>query len=477
MLFNTLQFAIFFVIVFILYLALAHKWQNRMLLVASCIFYAVWDWRFLFLLFLSIATDYFCSLKIDEADDERIKKRFLLLSIFINLSILGIFKYCNFFLDNLQHLLNHFGIVIHGHFLKIALPIGISFYTFKTLTYTFDVYRNDMKPTKSFWDYALFVAFFPQLIAGPIARAKDLLPQIRDSRKLNLKGFYEGCYLIFWGLFQKIYIADNLAQIVNPFFDSQPPYNGAKVLLVLYAFAFQIYCDFAGYSSIAVGLGRCMGFETLANFNLPYFSANPAEFWRRWHISLSSWLRDYLYMPLVISKRYWRNWGIAFALMVTFLVCGLWHGAAWTFVIWGAYHGTILILYTLTQPFFQGISRSKDILSAKLWFWVKVLFFFHITCLGWLIFRAQSMTQVYLMIHGLVFNFQFNQAGGPGICLEIISFLWVLIIVQLWQFKKNDLMAVLKINPALRAIFYCVCIYLLLVYGATEGKEFIYFRF
>jgi len=477
MLFNTIQFALFFVIVCLLYLALPHKWQNRMLLVASCIFYGIWDWRFLLLLFTSISTDYVCSLKIQETEDERIKKRYLLVSIVINLSILGFFKYCNFFLDNLQILLNHSGIMVHDHFLKIVLPIGISFYTLKTMTYTLDVYRNEMKPTRSFWDYALYVAFFPQLIAGPIARAKDLLPQILAPRKFSLNRFYEGCYLIFWGVFQKIFIADNLARIVTPFFNSQPPYNGANVLLVLYAFAFQIYCDFAGYSNIAIGLGKCMGFETMANFNLPYFSTNPAEFWRKWHISLSTWLRDYLYTPIVVSKRYWGSWGIAFALMVTFLVCGLWHGAAWTFVIWGAYHGMILIIYTWIQPLLRKIPRPKDVLLDNLWFLVKILFFFHIICLGLLIFRAQSMTQAVSMIQSLVFDLKFNKAEASNIGLGIISFVWILIMVQLLQFKTKDSMAVLKLHPVVRAIFYCVCLFLLLVYGATEGNEFIYFQF
>jgi len=477
MLFNTLQFALFFLIVFLLYLLLPHKWQNRMLLVASCIFYGIWDWRFLTLIFASITTDYLCSLKIHEANDERIKKRYLIVSIAVNLSILGFFKYCNFFLDNLQQLLNHFGIMIHGPFLRIALPIGISFYTLKTMSYTLDVYRNEMKPTKSFWDYALYVAFFPQLIAGPIARAKDLLPQILAPRKFNLESFYEGCYLIFWGVFQKVFIADNLARIVNPFFASQPPYNGSTVLLVSYAFAFQIYCDFAGYSNIAIGLGKCMGFETMANFNLPYFSTNPADFWRRWHISLSTWLRDYLYTPLVVSKRYWKKWGVAFALMVTFILCGLWHGAAWTFVVWGAYQGAILVIFMGIQPLLPKISPPKNMLLETIWFLGKVLFFFHIICFGLLIFRAQSMIQVFSMIQGLVSNVKFNQAGTSGIFSGIISFVWILILVELLQFKTKDSMAVLKLHPAIRAIFYCVCLFLLLVYGATEGSVFIYFQF
>jgi len=303
MLFNSLQFAIFFLIVYSLYLVLKCEWQNRVLLLASCIFYAAWDWKFLSLIFISISTDYFCSIAIRGSDNEKIKKWLLILSIAVNLSILGLFKYFNFFSANLTQLINLFGFSVQPYTINIILPIGISFYTFKTMSYTIDVYTGKIEPARNYLDYALFVIFFPLLLAGPIMRAGDLLPQIASPRKLSLNKFYEGSYLIFWGLFQKIFIADNLAKIVNLIFGSKPPYEGVEVLITIYAFAFQIFCDFAGYSNIARGLGKCMGFDIMVNFNLPYFATNPQDFWQRWHISLSNWFRDYLYYPIALRMR------------------------------------------------------------------------------------------------------------------------------------------------------------------------------
>ncbi|MEI7751816.1 MAG: MBOAT family O-acyltransferase, partial [Candidatus Omnitrophota bacterium] len=329
-----LRLGLFFSVVYVPYLFSSHKWQNRLLLAASCLFYAAWDWRFVFLLFVSITTDYLCGLKIDETDSEKIKKRFLLISLITNLSILGFFKYFDFFVSSFVRLTNGLGLSFHPQLLHIVLPLGISYYTFKTMSYAIDVYAEKIKPTRSYLDYALFVSFFPLILAGPIMRAGDLLCQIAAPRKLRLEGFYEGCYLMFWGIFQKFFIADNLAVIADKVFNAAPPYNGMEVLLAVYAFAFQVYCDFDGYSNIARGLGKCMGFDIMINFNLPYFSTNPQVFWNRWHISLSTWLRDYLYTPIVFSGRRWGAKGAAFALMVTFMLCGLWHGAALTFIVW-----------------------------------------------------------------------------------------------------------------------------------------------
>lgn len=473
MLFNTLQFAIFFLIVYGLYLILDHKWQNRMLLAASCIFYAAWDWRFLFLIFTSIATDYFCSLKIDEANHEKTRRLFLLLSIFINLSILGFFKYFNFFLDNLRFLLGHFGIIIPLPLLKIILPVGISFYTFQTMSYTFDVYRKELKPTKNILNYALFVSYFPQLVAGPIMRAKDLLLQIFSPRKVTLSKFYEGCYLILWGLFQKIFVADNLAKIVDSVFTASLPYVGSKVLIALYAFAFQIYCDFAGYSNIARGLGKCMGFEIMINFNLPYFSTNPRDFWKRWHISLSTWFRDYVYIPLGGNKKglftTYRN------LAITMLLAGLWHGASWTFVLWGAYHGTILIIYRLFEPLLKRIPTPKNIFIGKIWFFIRAVFFFHLVCVGWLLFRSQSMIQVYDMLKSLIFNFHFV-IRGIGL-KTFLGYIWLLLLIQYICFRKNNLYALFELPVWIRSLIYVLIYFSLTIHGVTSGQEFIYFQF
>ena len=288
MLFNSFQFAVFFLIVYCLYLVLDHKWQNRLLLVASCIFYGAWNWRFLFPMFISISVDYFCAIRIQRSDDRKVRRRFVFLSIFVNLSILAFFKYFNFFAGNLQVLLEHLGLPVHVYFLNIILPVGISFYTFEAMSYVIDVHRRKITATTNYMDYALFVTYFPHLVAGPIMRAKNLLPQMASLRMINLQKVYDGFSLIIWGLFQKCVVADNLAFIVNKTFSLPTVSSGALCLMAVYGFAFQIYCDFAGYSNIARGLGKCMGFEIMINFNLPYLATNPREFWSRWHISLST---------------------------------------------------------------------------------------------------------------------------------------------------------------------------------------------
>lgn len=474
--FNSLQFPLFFVIVFLLYLALKHKWQNRLLLLASCVFYAAWDWRFLGLVFISITTDYLCSLKIHSSDSEKIKKRLLILSILINLSILGFFKYFNFFSANLAHLINLFGFSVHPYVLKIILPIGISFYTFKTMSYTIDVYTGKTEPTRNYLDYALFVIFFPLLLAGPIMRAGDLLPQIASKRKLTLDKFYEGSYLIFWGLFQKVFVADNLARIADQVFNAPAPYNGASVILATYAFAFQIYCDFAGYSNMAMGIGKCLGFEITLNFNLPYFATNPQEFWQRWHITLSSWLRDYLYTPISFTLRRWGTWGIGCALMATFLLCGLWHGAGWTFILWGAYWGALIILYSLLKPMLARVPAAKSFTMQRIRAWVATICFFQFAALGWIIFRAKSLLQIKQIIRSLAFNFTFQDIELKNTALRFILFTCVLFIVEYCQYKASDLKVVFRFNLALRVILYLVCFYSL-IFGAGHVREFIYFEF
>ncbi|HOU36689.1 MAG TPA: MBOAT family O-acyltransferase, partial [Candidatus Omnitrophota bacterium] len=374
MVFNSFAFLVFFVIVFSLYLALDHKRQNIMLFAASYVFYAWWDWRFLFLLAASTVIDYFCGLKIHGSRDVRERRFFLWCSIAANLGILGFFKYYNFFVSSLQSLLIRCGISIEPPMLHIILPLGISFYTFQTMSYTIDVFRGNIAPTRKFVDFALFVSFFPQLVAGPIERASHLLPQVSAPRTLTLEKFAQGCYLIFWGLFQKMFIADNLAKIVDPVFAARAPYQGGMVLIALYAFAFQIYCDFSGYSNIARGLGKCMGFDIMINFDLPYFSSNPRQFWQRWHISLSRWLKDYLYIPLGGNRKgglmTYRNLGL------TMLLGGLWHGASWTFVVWGLYHGVLLVIHRATEPFLKNIRLPAFPLISKPLALFRTVFFF-----------------------------------------------------------------------------------------------------
>lgn len=476
MLFNSAEFAFFFVLVYVLYFVSEHKWQNWILFVASCIFYGVWSFKFLLLMFFSITIDFFCAKNIYQSSDRLARKRLLILNFIVNLGILGFFKYFNFFESNFQALLHVFGCSIKPILIHVILPVGISFYTFQAMSYSFDVYRGQLVPEKKFIDYALFVTFFPQLVAGPIERASHLLPQVITPRVMNLRKFRDGGYLIFWGLFQKIFIADNLAKIVNCYFVPASYYNGVSVLLSLYAFAFQIYCDFSGYSNIARGLGKLMGFELMINFNLPYFSTNPSEFWKRWHISLSTWLKDYLYIPLGGNRK--GGFLTYCNLFITMFLGGLWHGAAWTFVLWGAYHGVLLILHKLFEPYIKKRLVSRNYYLGKTLFILKVIFFFHLVCLGWLFFRAQSLTQVYAMLHGLILNFKILPGLGlKYMGIRLVLLLLPLLVVEMFQFAKSDLMAISKIPSFLRILFYYIYSILILTNGAFSANQFIYFQF
>lgn len=468
MLFNSYQFFIFFFFVYAGYLIVPRKWQNVLLLISSYLFYAVWNWKFLFLILVSTGIDYVCAQVIEGSKASRIRKIFLWISVGANLSFLGFFKYFNFFLHSISEFLNIFGLYAHPQTLSIVLPIGISFYTFQTMSYTIDVYRKKIQPEKSFINFALYVSFFPQLVAGPIERADRLLPQIRNERKVSLSQFYEGWYLIFWGLFQKVFVADNLAPIVNAAFEPGLSLNFLGILLGTYAFAFQILCDFAGYTNIARGLAKTMGFELMVNFNLPYFARNPKEFWQRWHISLSSWLRDYLYIPLGGNRGFFsktcRN------IFITFILGGLWHGASWTFIVWGFFHALVLIVYQVAGKYH---SRKIQIPSV-----VQIIIFFHVTCFGWMIFRAESMSHLLEMAYAFLHPWENFVLGDLVNAVKDIAFYtWIFIGVQIFQWHKNDLLAVYKMHYFVKAIFYFVCLMLFVLYGVTDAQEFIYFQF
>jgi len=448
-----------------------------MLLVASYVFYGAWDWRFLSLILFSTVLDYFCGLKIHESTDPQRKKLFLFLSVIINLSILGVFKYFNFFAFNFQRLFGLFGFSVQPLFLNIILPLGISFYTFQTMSYTIDIHRKEMEPTKNFFDFALFVAFFPQLVAGPIERAKRLLPQISSPRRVSLDKFYEGCYLIFWGLFMKVFIADNLADIVDPVYGVPPPYNGVDVLLASYAFTVQIFCDFGGYSNIARGLGKIMGFDIMLNFNLPFFVTNIQDYWNRWHISLSSWLRDYVYVPLFRWLRPVRgNARIYLALMITMVLIGFWHGAAWNYGIFGLYYGFLLSIYVVIRTKCHSWVKPKGALGQRLWVFVRMVFMFHLIMIGMLIFRAEYASQIYHLVKAMFLNFTVTPGAGKVI-LKMLFYTWILMAVSLAQFFKKDLMAVFHSPIWVKVVFYYMCFMLLIFYGDYGSDEFIYFQF
>jgi len=386
-----------------------------------------------------------------------------------NLVILGFFKYFNFFADNLSAILQLAGLPTFARHLNIILPVGISFYTFQAMSYALDIYRGHLKPARSFLNFATFVAYFPQLVAGPIERASNLLPQIENPRTITGAGIESGTWLIFWGLFKKCVIADNLAILVDGVFGATAT-TGATSLLALYAFAFQILCDFSGYSDIARGLARWMGVELMLNFNNPYYALNPKDFWSRWHISLSSWLRDYLYIPLGGNRKGRRRTYINLAL--TMLLGGLWHGAAWTFVIWGAFHGLLLVIYHRWAEKYS----PKGTPDSGRWLTLRRLGMFHLACVGWLFFRANSLGQVGDIVRSLTTNFSWN-TDAANMLMAILICCAPLWLVQWLQVKTGKLSAPMELSFLPKTVFLATLAWMFLTLGNTGGGAFIYFQF
>ncbi len=472
MLFNSLEFAVFLVACYALYLVLPHRGQNRLLLVASYVFYGFWDWRFLSLIFLSTVIDSVVARNIAATDEPGRRKRWLVLSVATNLGLLGFFKYAGFFAASLRALFLRFDVELPEFALNVVLPVGISFYTFQTLSYTIDVYRRKLEPTRDFLDFALFVSFFPQLVAGPIERASRLLPQIVGPRHASLEQFGRGCWLILWGTFKKVVIADNLAGLVNAVYTPGVDPTGPEVVLATWAFAFQIYCDFSGYTDVARGVARLFGFELMLNFDLPYLATSPADFWRRWHISLSTWLRDYLYISLGGNRGSglltYRN------LCLTMLLGGLWHGAAWTFVFWGAYQGLLLVVHRLARPWLERI-RPTTKLGRGAWWSLRVAVMFQLVCLGWMIFRAESITDVGRLLSAIVHE------PHLGLSLSWLRpFLFLLLplaLMQAAQARSRDLEVVFRLAVPLRAVVYAGLFLAIVVFGEDFGEPFLYFQF
>ncbi len=472
MVFNSLDFAVFLAVLLPLVLLLPHRAQNRLLLVASYVFYAAWDWRFLGLIALSTIVDYAVGRALGSTDDARRRRQLVTLSLVVNLGILGCFKYLDFFADGLVELLGIFGVQLRSFDLDIVLPVGISFYTFQTLSYTIDIYRKRLEPTRNFPDFALFVAFFPQLVAGPIERASRLLPQITTPRRFSLPVFGSGCWLVLWGLFKKAVIADNLAALVDGVYTPGANVTALEVLLATYAFAIQIYCDFSGYTDIARGVARMLGFELMLNFNLPYRSLKPAEFWRRWHISLSTWLRDYLYISLGGNRqggrRTQRN------LLLTMLLGGLWHGAAWTYLAWGAFHGLWLVIHRSLRARLEALApEAKG--AARLWRWLCMLATFHLVCFGWMIFRAESLGQVVALL--------WTVGSSPGVgrtgdwLIPFAALVTPLLMLQWAQARNDDPEVIFRAPVWVRTGVYVLLVYAITILGEDFGVPFIYFQF
>lgn len=471
--FNSFEFWLFFIIVAAVCARLRHGAQNLWLLGASYFFYGCWDWRFLSLIVFCTWVNFVTAARIENASCERVRRNWLVAGVSLSLAVLGVFKYLGFFSREASRLLMWLGLSEQGWVFEVLLPAGISFFTFQALSYTIDVYRGQTRTCRSFLDFALYISFFPQLVAGPIERSSHLLPQVELPRpKCDEPRFRKGFFLVVTGLFLKVVIADNMAWLAGYVFGARPEsLAGPEVLLGVYAFAFQIYGDFAGYSAIACGTACWLGFDLMANFRRPYFALDPREFWQRWHISLSTWLRDYLYIPLGGNRG--GSWFTARNLMLTMLLGGLWHGAAWTFLAWGGIHGLWLGLHRAWLRF-----RGNSASDASGWWWkgANWLVTFHVVCVTWLAFRADSLSHAVELVAALGHGWRATDFSLT--CLGMMAFFllpWLL--YELWVEKRGDEEALLKVAWWLRAGFYLYLVLMMLFFPPPAPAEFIYFRF
>lgn len=471
MLFNTLTYAVFLPVVLGLYWLLRHRQQNAVLLVASYVFYGVWDYRFLALIWISTLVDYTVGIALSRTDDEVKRKRMFLISVVANLGILGFFKYYGFFVTSFTGLLSNLGLEPNVPLFEVLLPVGISFYTFQTMSYTFDVFRRRMEPTRSLLDFATFVAFFPQLVAGPIERAANLLPQISEPRRRpSFDVFRSGLFLILLGLFKKVAIADAVAPIANDAFGNSGEVGSTTLVLGVLAFALQIYGDFSGYSDIARGSSRLFGIELMRNFEQPYLSRSITEFWRTWHISLSSWLHDYLYVPLGGNKH--GRWATYRNLMLTMLLGGLWHGASWTFVIWGGAHGLLLALHRALGGYVpRGRPPSPRVRDLP-----GILATFAGVSLLWVFFRADSLAGALDYFSGLV-SWRAGAASLDDILLIGISIVFILTIDISQRITADHAVVARRWHPVPRGMAYAVMVLAVVMWSGGAAQQFIYFQF
>jgi D-alanyl-lipoteichoic acid acyltransferase DltB (MBOAT superfamily) len=447
---------------------LPHRAQNVFLVAASYFFYGAWDWRFLGLIVFSTVFDWAIGLWLGATTDARRRRQILGLSICVSLCLLGFFKYVGFFSDSLARLVSVFGVTLRPFELNVVLPAGISFYTFKTMSYVIDVYRGRLEPARSLLDFALYVAFFPTLVAGPIERAGAFLPQVSAPRRQTREQIASGSWLVLWGLFKKAVIGDNLARLVAAVYAEAAQPTGPEVWLASWAFGVQAYCDFSGYSDIARGVARLFGFELMLNFRLPYFTTNLGAFWTRWHISLSSWLRDYVYIPLGGNRRLrGRN------LFLTMVLCGLWHGAGWTFVLFGAYHGLVVALHRRFAWVFAR-SAPRGALTGRLWTFASMLVSFQLITLGWLLFRAETIGRSIELFRALA-------DPAPGLVgawlLPFALLSGPLLAFQLWQARTDDLEPLGRLPIALRVAVCAALAAGIVLLGEDHGAPFIYFQF
>jgi D-alanyl-lipoteichoic acid acyltransferase DltB (MBOAT superfamily) len=483
MLFNSIDFAIFLPIVFILYWFVTNKnlkLQNFLIVAASYLFYGWWDWRFLSLILFSSLVDYFIGQRLLKEVNQTKRKVFLWTSIIVNLGFLGFFKYYNFFLDNFITAFSFFGTEIQSNTLNIILPVGISFYTFQTLSYSIDVYKRKLEPTKDFIAFSAFVSFFPQLVAGPIERATHLLPQFYEKRTFDYAKAVDGMRQILWGLFKKIVIADNCAEYANLIFNNSADYSGSTLVLGALFFTFQIYGDFSGYSDIAIGTSRLFGFNLMRNFNFPYFSRDIAEFWRRWHISLSTWFRDYLYIPLGGSKG--GMWMKIRNTFIIFLVSGFWHGANWTFIIWGFLNALLImpsIIFNTNRNNLDIVAKGKYLPTIKDFLAIGLTF--GLTVFAWIFFRANNIEHALNYISEIrsLSIFSIPKFAGIGKAFTTIILICIFMVIE-WKGRENQY-AIAEIGiiwkPPFRYAFYYGIVFMIIYFGSFKQNQFIYFQF
>lgn len=488
MLFNSLQFVVFFPIVIILYFIIPHNKRWILLLIASYYFYMCWKVDYIILIMISTLIDYVCSNKMSKINEKPKRKKWLLISIFSNLGILFGFKYFNFFSQNIQTLFDNYNIFFEMPFFNVLLPVGISFYTFQTLSYTIDVYNNKTTAQKHLGVFAVYVSFFPQLVAGPIERSNHLLPQFFKKHDFNYLRVKAGFQKMLWGFFKKIVIADNLALLVDGVYNNVDNYSGLTLIVATIFFTFQIYCDFSGYSDIAIGTAKVMGFELRENFKRPYFSKSIREFWQRWHITLSTWFRDYVYIPLGGNRTV--KWKWYYNLIITFLVSGLWHGANWTFVIWGALHGSFLIfaiIFAQPKEKINQFIKNRNIFLNKI-FDVSITFI--LVAFAWIFFRSNNINDAIYVISNLNFNVTellnldelSMQFRGLGLFKEdIIKCMFLILMLCLYSTyeRSEDVWKKLQKKPRwIRWSIYYILVYgILFVAPHSNVNNFIYFQF
>lgn len=477
MFFNSLAFAIFLPIVFFLYWFVFNKTkstQNALLIVASYYFYSCWDWRFLFLLVFSTFLDFYTGIQIEKGKSEKSRKFWFWLSILVNLGFLGVFKYYNFFAASFSELLNNAGIKASPILLEVILPVGISFYTFHGLSYVIDIYYKRIKAEYNFVDYSLFVSYFPLLVAGPIERATHLLPQVKVKREFDFQTAKDGVCQIVWGLVKKVVIADTCATYANAIFDHYTSMNSFSLILGAVYFAFQIYGDFSGYSDIALGVSKLFGLDLLRNFNYPYFSRDIAEFWRRWHISLSSWFRDYLYIPLGGSKGgIWMKIRNTF---IIFVVSGFWHGANWTYIVWGfinAVYFLPLLLSNSNRNNMDAIRLKFNFDSVKVI--MSILYTFLLTCVAWVFFRAKTITDAVAYLKQIITNrdFSFQYLDNERYSYELTLMIGLFVLIEWNSRTKTE-----PISGKGNMLKMALAVLAILAFGTySDYKEFIYFQF